>query len=118
MDKIAREQGENKLSMDEYQEKSKRTLPKKSKEAIKNYSMGLTGEAAEAMEIVKKWSYHHHELNEEKMIEELGDCLHYAAGLCTFLGVNMSDVAQANIEKLKNRYPQGFSPEASRNREV
>ena len=106
------------MNFSEYQELSKRTQPKGDCDGITNYALGLIGESAEVSELVKKWRYHGHELNPSKIAEELGDVMHYISGLCTMLGLTMNVVAMGNVEKLKERYPEGFSEQASREREV
>jgi len=50
------------------------------------------------------------------MIDELGDILWGVAFAAEVLGVSLSTVAEANIAKLKKRYPDGFDPERSMNR--
>ncbi|HQR07023.1 MAG TPA: nucleoside triphosphate pyrophosphohydrolase family protein [Gemmatales bacterium] len=79
-------------------------------------ALGLTGEAGEVADEIKKVIGHGHELNKDKLKKELGDVLWYIAALCNDLGLAMGDVAQANIDKLKERYPDGFSQEKSKNR--
>ena len=37
----------------------------------------------------------------------------YIAAAATLLGVDLGDIAQVNIDKLRKRYPNGFSHEAS-----
>jgi NTP pyrophosphatase (non-canonical NTP hydrolase) len=76
-------------------------------------ALGLTGESGEFAELVKKWKYHAHPLDRDKAIKELGDICWYIARACTALNVDLADVMQTNIEKLKIRYPEGFSPHAS-----
>jgi hypothetical protein len=44
--------------------------------------------------------------------------LWYVAEICSAINADMSDVAQQNIDKLKARYPDGFSSERSINRAV
>ena len=39
--------------------------------------------------------------------------LWYVAQTATGLGVSLADVAQHNIDKLRERYPDGFDPERS-----
>lgn len=103
--------------LNQYQELSKRTMPRDSfhKEST-NYALGITGEAGEVADIIKKWAFHGHELDIAELKKELGDVLHYTAGLATMHGLELDDVAQGNIDKLKKRFPDGFSEYASRNR--
>ena len=76
-------------------------------------TLGLCGEAGEFAELVKKLVFHKHQISQIKLAEELGDVLWYVAAICSRLGLSMSDVMQANVEKLKKRYPEGYSQEAS-----
>lgn len=106
------------MRLNEYQNLSKRTLPNDGlKDNLTNYALGLVGESAEVSEHIKKVVYHGHKLDPEKVKGELGDVLHYAAGLASFLGLTLEDVGYSNIQKLKARYPDGFNEDASRNRE-
>ena len=57
-----------------------------------------------------------HEFDKEHMKKELGDCLWMIAEACEALDFSMDDVMQLNIDKLKARYPQGFTAENSLNR--
>lgn len=50
------------------------------------------------------------------MAKELGYVLWYLSQLARLAGLDLSEIAQKNIEKLENRYPNGFSEEASKNR--
>lgn len=100
----------------EYQRQAARTLIDAPGFDIDNENMmilwnalGLAGEAGEVAEMVKKGILHQHGLFYEKMAKELGDCLWYIAALCTKMDLDMGDVMAANIEKLKVRYPDGFS---------
>lgn len=105
------------MELNEYQNLSKRTLPRGHfKEESTNYALGLTGESGEVADLIKKWAFHGHILNIEELKKELGDVLHYVAGLATFHGLELEEIAEANIDKLKKRYPDGFSKEASKNR--
>lgn len=81
--------------------------------------LGISGEAGEVSDIIKKVVGHGHELTPElkqKLSKELGDVLWYVAALADHLGFDLSSVANANIEKLKARYPNGFERERSINR--
>lgn len=79
-------------------------------------AIGLAGEAGEVADHIKKGVFHQHGIDLEKLQKEIGDVLWYAAALCTTLGMDMSEVMQANIEKLKVRYPNGYSSTDSQKR--
>jgi NTP pyrophosphatase (non-canonical NTP hydrolase) len=81
-----------------------------------NYGMGMAGEAGEASDLLKKIVFHGHAMDKEKVIKEIGDVLWYIAATATKLGVSLEEVAIRNIEKLRARYPEGFSTDRSVNR--
>ena len=101
-----------------YQKLSNRTNnPKLSKaDRLLEGLLGLTGEAGECSDIVKKSLYQDGRPYKEALKEELGDVLWYVAELCTALDINMEDVAAENIVKLSMRYPHGFDSDKSLNR--
>lgn len=84
-----------------------------SKERLLNGVMGLNGEAGETIDIVKKHLFQGHELNKTEIVEELGDILWYIALTADTLGVSLTTVAEFNINKLRKRYPDGFSAKDS-----
>jgi len=77
-------------------------------------ALGLGGEAGEVMEGASMLQYG--KISTDAMVKELGDNDWYNAAICTLLGVQMSDVMQANIDKLKKRFPEGWGSEASKAR--
>ena len=79
--------------------------------------MGLSGESGEAIDLLKKHLYQHHELDRKNLLAELGDVAWYLAAAADALGYRLSDVFQANIEKLAKRYPNGFEAGRSISRE-
>ena len=83
------------------------------KDVLINSVMGLCGESGEAIDIVKKWMAQGHELDKERLVKELGDIAWYLAEAPTALDVSLEDILQANIEKLKKRYPEGFEAKRS-----
>lgn len=106
------------MRMNEYQLLAQRTANTKTRSGkIENGILGLCGETGECADLWKKHMHQGHELDADKLIVELGDVLWYCAELASGLGVSLEDVAQINVEKLKRRYPEGFDPERSRNRE-
>lgn len=101
-------------NMNEYQELSKRTMPKIYNGMAKaNYALGLVGESGEVADQIKKEVFHEHPVDIDSIKKELGDSLHYLVGLATIYGLTFQEIAEANIEKLRTRYPDGFSTEAS-----
>ena len=60
----------------------------------------------------KKHVGHGHALDVDAIKKELGDVLWYVAGIATALGLDLSEVASANINKLK-RCPDGLTSAAS-----
>lgn len=78
---------------------------------------GLAGEAGEVADLIKKGIFHQQGLDKDKVKKELGDVLWYVAALCTEFGFTMEEVMQHNIDKLKARFPEGYSPERTTFRE-
>lgn len=106
------------MTINEYQELAMTTLNPvlDKKEVLINSVMGLCGESGEAIDIVKKWMAQGHELDKEHLARELGDIAWYLAEAATALDIPLEDVLQANIEKLKKRYPEGFESKRSQTR--
>ena len=107
------------MTINEYQSLAMTTLNKEldRTQTLTNGVMGLCGEAGEASDIVKKHLFQGHELNREKLIDELGDVAWYIAETAYALDVKLEDVLVHNIEKLKRRYPAGFDADKSVHRE-
>lgn len=76
----------------------------------------LAGRSGEAADYVKKVVFHNHTSDAEKLRGLLSLVLKAIAGVAHIGGTNLEAVAQANIAKLRKRYPDGFSSEASANR--
>jgi NTP pyrophosphatase (non-canonical NTP hydrolase) len=95
-----------------YQEKSRKTAlyPDAGKNIVYP-TLGLTGEAGEIANKVKKISRDEGgvltEETRSKITDELGDVLWYVAQLATELGVALDAVAEKNIEKLYSRLERG-----------
>lgn len=103
------------MKINEYQELAMTTLnPELSKrDVLINSVMGLCGEAGEAIDIVKKWMAQGHELDKARLAKELGDIAWYLAEAATALDIPLEDILQANLDKLKKRYPEGFDAQRS-----
>ena len=107
------------MTLNEYQKLAMTTLNPElnGKDVLINGVMGLCGEAGEAIDIVKKWLAQGHELDKSKLAKELGDIAWYLAETATALDLNLEDIFQANIEKLKKSYTEGFDSHKSIHRE-
>ena len=110
----------NPLTLEEYQSLAARTAGAggDGERRLIIAALGLTGEAGEFANMVKKLTAHGHEISPEILADELGDVLWYVAEAASASGLSLGDLAQQNVEKLRRRYPEGFSEERSRNREI
>lgn len=98
------------MNANEYQALALRTAnyELEPKIALAVAGLGLVGEAGEVSEHIKKHLGHGRELDKEKVIKEIGDVLWYTALVCHLMGTDMGEVMTANINKLKERWPDGF----------
>ena len=103
------------MRINEYQEAAMTTLNPAldKKDVLINSVMGLCGESGEAIDIVKKWLMQGHELDKDHLIKELGDVAWYLAEAATALDVSLETVLQGNLDKLRQRFPNGFDTDAS-----
>jgi NTP pyrophosphatase (non-canonical NTP hydrolase) len=105
------------MNADEYQKLALRTATDGNfHERIINAALGLSGEAGEFADAVKKMQFQGHGLDRTKAKNELGDIAWYVALASSALGFSLSEVLQSNIDKLRERYPDGFDSERSVNR--
>jgi NTP pyrophosphatase (non-canonical NTP hydrolase) len=106
------------MNLDDYQRSAARTMNGRLsvEERLLDAAAGLTEEAGEVLGIVRKHLFMGHPLDRERATRELGDALWCLAAVATAIGVTLDDVASANVEKLRRRYPDGYSDEASRAR--
>jgi NTP pyrophosphatase (non-canonical NTP hydrolase) len=111
------------MDANEYQQLAGRTLIDAPGFAISDQdimilwnAIGLGGEAGEVLDLCKKGILHQHGLNRDELRKELGDVLWYVAALCSTAGIDMGDVMQHNIDKLRTRYPEGYTSADSQRR--
>ena len=97
--------------LDMYQQVAKTTAIYPREQAIIYPTLGLTGEAGEVANKVKKIIRDGSDKTSEDMVQalssEIGDCLWYIAILADDVGVKLSDIANANLEKLFKRKEKG-----------
>ena len=114
------------LSLNQYQNAAARTLMSEPGFELQApeimicwNALGLVGESGELADMIKKMFFHLHGCGpdeREKIKKELGDVLWYLSALCRDFGFILEEIAKANIKKLQQRYPDGYSSEASINR--
>ena len=84
-------------------------------------AVGMSAEAGEFTEVVKKIVFQGKEPTEENLFHlkrELGDVMWYVAQACMGLDVSLDEIIEMNIDKLKARYPGGeFDAHYSENRQ-
>ena len=107
------------MTINEYQKEALRTANGANGEfpMILNGVLGLGGESGECLDIVKKCLFQGHGLDKEHLAEELGDVAWYLAVSAHALGYDLETILQGNVDKLRKRYPEGFDPERSLNRD-
>ena len=73
-------------------------------------ALGVSAEAGEFTEIVKKIAFQGKELNDDTkthLVKEMGDVFWYLAQACLALNVDFQTVVMTNMMKLAARYPDG-----------
>lgn len=107
------------MTFDEYQNLALRTAGKHDNlnDALTNWAFGITGEAGEVVDAIKKIIFHGHYPGATKLKDELGDLLWYITVTADSCGYTLEELAVSNNIKLKMRYPVKFTSECSRDRD-
>lgn len=85
-------------------------------ERLIHCALGITTEASEFADIIKKAVFYGKEIDIEHLKKELGDSLWYIAIACDVIGTDFEELMALNIEKLKARYPEKWTAENAINR--
>lgn len=106
------------MSFKEYQNAARRTQNPAltPRERLEHALWGLSAEVGEICGIHQK-KHQGHLVNIPNLRKEVGDVLWFIAELCDVYKFDMGMIAEENIAKLKRRYKDGFSVDASINRE-
>lgn len=105
------------MSPNEYQKEALRTAwTNNPLDLMVNGVMGLAGESGECVDLVKKYVFHDHDLDREHLAKELGDVAWYLAVTAHAIGYDLETILRMNVDKLKQRYPDGFDPTRSQHR--
>lgn len=102
--------------LDSYQQAFKQTRGEGNDFA---WALGLSGESGEVADLIKKLHFHggfdkKGPITPQRIMEETGDVIWYAAALLDYFGYTLADAMISNREKLRKRHPQGFSVDSAR----
>jgi NTP pyrophosphatase (non-canonical NTP hydrolase) len=102
------------MTFAEYETLASRTANKKlsDRERLLDSAAGLSEEAGEILSLVRKNAFQSKPLDSERITEELGDALWCLAMTAKHAGTSLESVAQANVAKLRARYPDGYQDRA------
>ncbi|MCL4344078.1 MAG: nucleoside triphosphate pyrophosphohydrolase family protein [Nitrososphaerota archaeon] len=95
------------MNFNEYQKLAHLTAVYPSNSAKYYLTLGLTGEAGEVANKIKKEIRDNEPVNKDEIKGELGDVLWYLSELALTYGIGLDDVARSNIEKLQDRKRRG-----------
>jgi len=96
----------NSSQMNDYQRAAVSTAIYKKEHAVIYPALGLAAEAGEVANKVKK-ILRDGKFDREAIADEVGDCMWYIAALCRDLNIDMQQIADNNIKKLKDRLERG-----------
>ena len=107
------------MNANEYQVKASRTMnPNLTEEEERNHALfGLVAEVGEICSIYQK-ELQGHPIDENHLRKECGDVLWFFAELHTHYGWDVETTMRMNIEKLEERYPDGFDVDRSMHRKA
>ena len=90
------------MTIKEYQEFA--TLGQKPGNGLVVHSLGIIGEVGEVIDCIKKSMRDEVPINREHLKEELGDVLWYVCNIATDAHIDMEEVIDTNVDKIKRRY--------------
>ena len=108
------------MTINEYQAAALRTAQTDkltASELLLNSALGLCGESGEVADLLKKYHFQGHDLDLDHIAKELGDIAWYLAVGAYSIGYDLEKILQMNVDKLKARYPDGFSTDRSLHRD-
>ena len=94
------------MNFNDYQDQANDTAIYPNESRLVYPALGLTGEAGEVADKIKKIIRDKRTLDVQERIEiakEVGDVLWYVAAMARDLGVDMDTMARMNLEKLRDR---------------
>lgn len=80
-------------------------------------ALGIVKEGGELLAEYERWVYYGRPLDLQRVKDELGDVLWYAALVCNACGVSLEAVMEGNVRKLMQRYPEKYDDQRERERD-
>jgi len=68
-------------------------------------AIGLLNRAYRVADCIKNGVFHQPGIDKEELSQEIGDMLWHTTVLCTTLGLDITEIMQTIVEKLKQRFP-------------
>jgi NTP pyrophosphatase (non-canonical NTP hydrolase) len=108
------------MNYKEYQNLASKTFAEAGDETLNllHCAIGASTESGELLDAFKKHIYYKKELDVVNIGEEIADIQWYLFNLCRLLDLDMEQLLEANIAKLKARYGEKFSSEKAINRDL
>lgn len=108
-----------KINLKEYQKFVKKVAKKfeNQNEEIMAWGLGISGEAGDVASCIKK-TFAHENDQTLGIRENIGDTFWYMTAICNFFGWDIEEIIGENIEKLKKRYPKGFTTQKAKRKIV
>ena len=103
------------MKIEEYQQLAMRTAKDMGSEKMNliHAAMGLSSDAGEFVDCIKKHTIYGKPLDIDNALEELGDVLWFISLASVHLNLPFSQIMRANIDKLLKRYPEKYTDEAA-----
>ena len=92
--------------MDMYSQFVEDKMITKGRERLIENALGLTGEAGEVSEKIKKL-FRDNRIDDDAVLKELGDVLFYTVALSNIFGGSLIKIIELNMEKLNARVKNG-----------
>ena len=96
--------------------KLKKLKPTANQCELLHAAIGIAGEAGELLDAVRKHVFDGQPLDEDNVIEELGDLCFYIEAACQAIKMKRADIEELNVAKLCERYKDGYSDQQAQDR--
>ena len=80
---------------------------------VLHMAIGVSGEAGELLDAIKKFAIYQKPLDFTNLVEELGDIEFYLEGIRQAFSLDREDILKANIVKLRKRYGERYTNAAA-----